>query len=43
MIPEKVFEKILVLGAGWRVQRVDYLELESKILHHRRGDPFPST
>jgi hypothetical protein len=32
MIPEKVFEKFLVLGEGWRVQRVDYLEKESKVL-----------
>lgn len=32
MIPEKVFEKILVLGNGWRVERVDYVEKESKVL-----------
>jgi transposase len=32
MIPEKVFEKILVLGNGWRVQGVDYIEKESKVL-----------
>lgn len=32
MIPEKVFEKILVLGDGWRVQGVDYIEKESKVL-----------
>lgn len=32
MIPEKVFEKILVLGDGWRVQRVDYVEKEGKVL-----------
>ena len=32
MIPEKVFEKILVLGDGWRVQQVDYVEQESKVL-----------
>lgn len=31
MIPEKVFEKILVLGDGWRVERVDYVEKESKV------------
>jgi transposase len=31
MIPEKVFEKILVLGEGWRVRQVDYLEKESKV------------
>lgn len=32
MIPEKVFEKILVLGEGWRVEGVDYVEKESKVL-----------
>ena len=32
MIPEKVFQKILVLGDGWRVQGVDYIEKESKVL-----------
>jgi transposase len=32
MIPEKVFEKILVLGDGWRVSRVDYVEKESKVM-----------
>lgn len=32
MIPEKVFQKILVLGDGWRVDRVDYAEKESKVL-----------
>ncbi len=32
MIPEKVFEKILVLGDGWRVRQVDYVEKESKVL-----------
>jgi transposase len=31
MIPEKVFEKILVLGDCWRVERVDYVEKESKV------------
>ncbi len=31
MIPEKVFEKILVLGDGWRVRQVDYLEKEGKV------------
>ncbi len=31
MIPEKVFQKILVLGDGWRVQQVDYVEKESKV------------
>jgi len=32
MIPEKVFEKILVMGDGWRVRQVDYVEKESKVL-----------
>src|SRR5882724_618351 len=32
MIPEKVFQKILVLGDGWQVQQVDYVEKESKVL-----------
>jgi hypothetical protein len=32
MIPEEVFQKILVLGDGWRVQKVDYVEKESKVL-----------
>ena len=32
MIPEKVFEKILVLGDGWRVRQVDYLEKDRKVL-----------
>lgn len=32
MIPEKVFQKILVLGDSWRVQRVDYVETDSKVL-----------
>ena len=32
MIPEKVFQKILVLGDGWRVQQVDYVEQEGKVL-----------
>lgn len=31
MIPEKVFQKILALGEGWRVERVDYVEQESKV------------
>jgi len=29
IIPEKAFEKILVLGDGWQVQHVEYLEAES--------------
>jgi transposase len=32
MIPEKVFEKILVLGDGWRVHGVEYVEKESQVL-----------
>lgn len=32
MIPEKVFERILVLGDGWRVRQVDYVEKESKVV-----------
>jgi hypothetical protein len=32
MIPEKAFEKILVLGDGWRAQQVDCVEKESKAL-----------
>src|SRR5712671_3228418 len=32
MIPEKVFQKILVLGDGWQVEQVDYVEKESKVL-----------
>lgn len=32
MIPEKVFQQILVLGQEWRVDRVDYAEKESKVL-----------
>jgi len=32
MIPEKVFQQILALGEAWRVNRMDYLERESKVL-----------
>ena len=32
MIPEKVFQRILVLGDGWRVQQVDYVEKASKVV-----------
>jgi transposase len=32
MIPEKVFHQILALGDGWRVQQVDYVAAESKVL-----------
>lgn len=34
MIPEKVFQQILALGDAWRVNRVDYVEKESKVLIH---------
>ena len=32
MIPEKVFQQILALGEAWRVNRMDYIEKESKVL-----------
>jgi transposase len=32
MIPEQVFQRILILGKEWRVHRVDYVEKESKVL-----------
>lgn len=32
MIPERMFQKLLVLGDGWRVREVDYLEKEGKVL-----------
>jgi transposase len=32
MIPEKMFHQILALGDAWRVNRVDYVEKESKVL-----------
>lgn len=32
MIPERVFQKILVRGDGWGVQQVAYMEKESKVL-----------
>jgi hypothetical protein len=32
MIPEKLFEQLLVLGNGWRVKAVDYVEAERKVL-----------
>lgn len=32
MIPEKMFEQILALGEGWRVNRVDYEEAERTVL-----------
>lgn len=31
MIPEKVFQQILILGQEWKVQRVDYMEKEAKV------------
>jgi len=32
MIPEELFERLLVLGDGWRVKAVDYVEAEGKVL-----------
>jgi transposase len=32
MIPEKVFHQILALGDAWRVQQVEYVAAESKVL-----------
>jgi transposase len=32
MIPEKLFEKLLVLGDAWRVKSVDYVEEQSKVV-----------
>jgi transposase len=32
MMPEKVFQQILALGEAWRVNRMDYIEKESKVL-----------
>src|SRR5438034_11648193 len=32
MIPEKVFQQILVLGDAWRVPQVDDVEKDSKVL-----------
>jgi hypothetical protein len=29
MIPEKLFQKLLVLGDSWRVKVVDYVEEQS--------------
>ncbi|MDE3100582.1 MAG: ISL3 family transposase [Verrucomicrobiota bacterium] len=39
MIPEKVFHHILALGEGWRVQQVDYLDKESKVLIRVENTP----
>ena len=39
MIPEKVFHQILALGEGWRVQQVDYLDRESKVLIRVENTP----
>jgi hypothetical protein len=32
MMPDKLFQQLLVLGSAWRVQTVDYLESESKVV-----------
>jgi hypothetical protein len=32
MIPEKLFQQLLVLGDGWRVRAVDYVEPQSKVV-----------
>ena len=32
MIPEKLFQQLLVLGEAWRVKSVDYVEQESKVV-----------
>ena len=32
MIPEKLFEKLLVLGDAWRVKSVEYVEQQSKVV-----------
>ena len=32
MIPEKLFQQLLVLGESWRVKSVDYVEQESKVM-----------
>ena len=32
MIPEKVFQQILVLGEAWRVARMDYQEKEQRMI-----------
>jgi len=32
MIPEKMFQQILALGEAWQVNRMDYVEKESKVL-----------
>jgi hypothetical protein len=39
MIPEKVLQKILVLGDGWRVEQVDYVEKESEVLNRIEETP----
>ena len=39
MIPEKVFHRILALGDGWRVERVEYMEEESKVLIRVENTP----
>jgi hypothetical protein len=32
MIPEKLFQQLLVLGDAWRVQAVDYVEQQRKVV-----------
>lgn len=39
MIPEKMFQKLLVLGQEWRVRAVDYAEKENKVLIHIEETP----
>jgi len=36
MLPEAVFEKILLLGEGWQVQRVEYVASAQQVLLHVR-------
>jgi transposase len=39
MIPEKVFQQILILGEGWEVFAVDYDEAQSKVFIRVRETP----
>jgi hypothetical protein len=32
MIPEKMFQQLLALGETWRVNRMDYVTAEGKVL-----------
>jgi hypothetical protein len=32
MIPEKMFQQLLALGEAWRVNRMDYVAAEGKVL-----------